>query len=150
MGSSRTNSGPIRNHDPITGMKRMTSPKRAQSRLASFHHAFAGWLHVVRTQRNAWLHAVATILVFTVAIWVSLDRLSGAILLITIGLVWVSEFLNTALEAIVDLASPEIHPLARVGKDVGAAAVLISSLVAILVGLLILGPPLIIKITSLL
>ncbi|MCK5635296.1 MAG: diacylglycerol kinase family protein, partial [Anaerolineales bacterium] len=59
-------------------------------------------------------------------------------------------FLNTALEAIVDLASPEIHPLARVGKDVGAAAVLISSLVAILVGLLILGPPLIIKITSLL
>jgi diacylglycerol kinase len=89
-------------------------------------------------------------LVFTVAIWVSLDRLSGAILLVTIGLVWVSEFLNTALEAIVDLASPEIHPLARVGKDVGAAAVLISSLVAILVGLLILGPPLIIKITSLL
>jgi diacylglycerol kinase len=89
-------------------------------------------------------------LVFAVAIWVSLDRLSAAILLVTIGLVWVSEFLNTALEAIVDLASPEIHPLARVGKDVGAAAVLISSLVAILVGLLILGPPLINKITSLL
>jgi len=131
-------------------MKRMTSPKRAQSRLASFHHAFAGWLHVIRTQRNAWLHAVATILVFIVAIWIGLDRLSGAILLLTIGLVWVAEFLNTALEAIVDLASPEIHPLARVGKDVGAAAVLISSLVAILVGLLILGPPLIIKITSLL
>jgi diacylglycerol kinase len=89
-------------------------------------------------------------LVFAVAIWVSLDRLPAAILLVTIGLVWVSEFLNTALEAIVDLASPEIHPLARVGKDVGAAAVLISSLVAILVGLLILGPPLINKITSLL
>ncbi len=131
-------------------MKQMTSPKRAQSRLASFHHAFSGWLYVIRTQRNAWLHAVATILVFTIAIWVGIDRQSGAILLVTIGLVWVSEFLNTALEAIVDLASPEIHPLARVGKDVGAAAVLISSLVAILVGLLILGPPLIIKITSLL
>jgi diacylglycerol kinase len=82
--------------------------------------------------------------------WVDLDRLSGAILLITIGLVWISEFLNTALEAIVDLASPEVHPLARVGKDVGAAAVLISALVAILVGLLILGPALINKITSLL
>ncbi|MCK4741103.1 MAG: diacylglycerol kinase family protein [Anaerolineales bacterium] len=128
----------------------MTSPKRAQSRLASFRHAFAGWLHVLRTQRNAWIHTIATIIVFAIAIWVGIDRLSGAILLITIGLVWVSEFLNTALEAIVDLASPEVHPLARVGKDVGAAAVLISTLVAILVGLLILGPPLLIKITSLL
>jgi diacylglycerol kinase len=131
-------------------MKLMTSPKRTQSRLASFRHAFAGWLHVLRTQRNAWIHAIATIIVFVIAIWVGIDRLSGAILLITIGLVWVSEFLNTALEAIVDLASPEVHPLARVGKDVGAAAVLISTLVAILVGLLILGPPLLIKITSLL
>lgn len=150
MGSSRTHPEPTRNHDPITGMKLMTSPKRAQSRLASFRHAFAGWLHVLRTQRNAWIHAIATIIVFAIAIWVGIDRLSGAILLITIGLVWVSEFLNTALEAIVDLASPEVHPLARVGKDVGAAAVLISTLVAILVGLLILGPPLLIKITSLL
>jgi diacylglycerol kinase len=128
-------------------MKLMTSPKRAQSRLASFQHAFAGWLYVLRTQRNAWIHTMATIIVFAVALWVDLDGLSWAILLITIGLVWISEFLNTALEAIVDLASPEHHPLAQVGKDVGAAAVLISALVAILVGLLILGPPLLNKIT---
>ena len=93
---------------------------------------------------------MATILVFAIAIWVGLDRLSGAILLVTIGLVWISEFLNTALEAIVDLASPEVHPLARVGKDVGAAAVLISALIAIIVGLLVLGPPLLNKIASLL
>ncbi|MCJ7568096.1 MAG: diacylglycerol kinase family protein [Anaerolineales bacterium] len=128
----------------------MTSPKRAQSRIASFNHAFAGWLHVLQTQRNAWIHAMATILVFAIAIWVGLDRLSGAILLVTIGLVWISEFLNTALEAIVDLASPEVHPLARVGKDVGAAAVLISALIAIIVGLLVLGPPFLNKIASLL
>lgn len=127
----------------------MTSPKRAQSRLASFHHAFAGWLHVLRTQRNAWIHALATFIVFVVALWVGLDRLSWAILLVTVGLVWISEFLNTALEAIVDLASPDVHPLARVGKDVGAAAVLISALVAIIVGLLILGPPLLDTISSL-
>lgn len=126
----------------------MTSPKRAQSRLASFHHAFAGWLHVLRTQRNAWIHAVATFIVFVIALWVGLDRLSWALLLVTVGLVWISEFLNTALEAIVDLASPDVHPLAQVGKDVGAAAVLISALVAIIVGLLILGPPLLDKISS--
>ena len=127
----------------------MTSPNKTQSRFASFRHAFAGWLHVLHTQRNAWIHAAATIIVFVIAFWVDLDRISTAILLVTIGLVWISEFLNTALEAIVDLASPEVHPLARVGKDVGAAAVLISALVAIFVGLLVLGPPLFNKITSL-
>jgi len=64
------------------------------------------------------------------------------VLLLTIGLVWTAEFLNTALEAVVDLASPQQHPLARIGKDVGAAAVLIAALIAVLTGLLILGPPL--------
>jgi diacylglycerol kinase len=57
-------------------------------------------------------------------------------------MVFTAEFLNTAIEAVVDLASPQKHPLAKVGKDVGAAAVLIAALAAILVGLLILGPPL--------
>ena len=65
-----------------------------------------------------------------------------AVLLLTIALVWTAEFINTALEAVVDLASPQHHPLAKVGKDVGAAAVLIAALTSILVGLLILGPPL--------
>ncbi len=57
-------------------------------------------------------------------------------------MVFTAEFINTAIEAVVDLASPAHHPLAKVGKDVGAAAVLVAALAAILVGLLILGPPL--------
>jgi diacylglycerol kinase len=57
-------------------------------------------------------------------------------------MVWAAEFINTAIEAVVDMASPDKHPLAEVGKDVGAAAVLIASLAAIGIGLLILGPPL--------
>ena len=65
-----------------------------------------------------------------------------AVLILTIAMVWTAEFLNTALEAVVDLASPQLHPLARVGKDVGAAAVLITAAAAVVVGLLILGPPL--------
>jgi diacylglycerol kinase len=65
-----------------------------------------------------------------------------AVLLLTIALVWTAEFINSALEAVVDLASPQHHPLAKVGKDVGAAAVLIAALTSIIVGLLILGPPL--------
>jgi diacylglycerol kinase len=62
-------------------------------------------------------------------------------------MVWAAEFFNTSIEAVVDLASPAHHPLAKVGKDVGAAAVLIAALAAIGVGLLILGPPLWIQIS---
>jgi diacylglycerol kinase len=70
-----------------------------------------------------------------------------AILILTTAVVFVAEFLNTAIEAVVDLASPEIHPLAKIGKDVGAAAVLVAALAAVLIGLLILGPPLWARIT---
>jgi diacylglycerol kinase (ATP) len=67
---------------------------------------------------------------------------------LVIAMVWSAEFLNTSIEAVVDLASPAQHPLAKVGKDVGAAAVLIAAVAAVLVGLLILGPPLLGKITA--
>lgn len=118
------------------------------SRAHSFQHAFRGWWFVIRTQRNAWLHAVVTTLVVLVAFWLRLSLRDWAVLLLTIALVWTAEFINTALEAVVDLASPQHHPLAKVGKDVGAAAVLIAALTSILVGLLILGPPLWEKLAS--
>jgi len=116
------------------------------SRAHAFRHAFRGWWYVLRTQRNAWLHAVVTTLVILVAFWLHLQMRDWAVLLVTIALVWTAEFINSALEAVVDLASPQNHPLAKVGKDVGAAAVLIAALTSVLVGLLILGPPLIEKI----
>ncbi|MGA2490818.1 MAG: diacylglycerol kinase family protein [Anaerolineales bacterium] len=112
------------------------------SRACSFRHAFQGWWYVLRTQRNAWIHTAISILVLLVAVWLRLSLRDWAVLFLTIALVWTAEFINTALEAVVDLASPHQHPLAKVGKDVGAAAVLLASLSAILVGLVILGPPL--------
>jgi len=120
----------------------LISPRRAASRLASFRHAFAGWWYMLRTQRNAWIHATISTLVFLAGLWLGLNRMEWAIILLTIALVWMAEFVNTALEAVVDLASPDLHPLAKIGKDVGAAAVLIGSIAAMVVGLLILGPPL--------
>jgi diacylglycerol kinase (ATP) len=81
-------------------------------------------------------------MVIIVGFWLTLSPQDWAILILTIGTVWASEFINTALEAVVDLASPQKHPLAKVGKDVGAAAVLISALSAIMIGLIIIGPPL--------
>ncbi len=117
------------------------------SRAYSFEHAFYGWWYVIRTQRNAWIHAAISMAVVVVAFWLHLPLRDWAVLFLTIALVWTAEFINSALEAVVDLASPQQHPLAKVGKDVGAAAVLIASLAAILVGLLILGPPLWIKLS---
>ena len=114
----------------------------APSRLASFRFAFSGWWYMLRTQRNAWIHAVLSTGVFVLGLWLGLSRTEWAIIVLVIGLVWMAEFVNTALEAVVDLASPDLHPLAKVGKDVAAAAVLVAAGAAVLVGLLILGPPL--------
>jgi len=112
------------------------------SRIRAFGHAFRGLGYVLKTQRNAWIHTVVTILVILVAALLHLSARDWAVLIVTIAMVWAAEFINTALEAVVDLASPRHHPLAKVGKDVGAAAVLLAALTAVLVGLLILGPPL--------
>lgn len=113
------------------------------SRARSFRNAFSGWWHVIRTQRNAWIHAMVSIVVILLSIWLDLQQLEWGLIIFAIALVWTAEFLNTALEAVVDLAShQEHHQLAKIGKDVGAAAVLISAISALLIGLLVLGPPL--------
>ena len=113
-----------------------------KSRLRSFIYAFQGWSYVLRNEPNSWIHAVITMLVILLAFWLHLPARDWAVLLLAIVMVWAAEFFNTAIESIIDLASPEEHPLAKIGKDVGAAAVLIAALISILIGLLILGPPL--------
>jgi diacylglycerol kinase len=112
------------------------------SRFRAFKHAFHGWGYVLRTQRNAWVHALASILVLLVGIWLQLSLRDWAVIVLTVAMVWTAEFINTSLEAIVDLASPGQHPLAKAGKDVGAAGVLIAALTSVVVGVLIMGPPL--------
>ena len=123
-------------------------PSFLTSRAKSFRYAFSGWWYVIRTQRNAWIHAVISIATILVSFWLKISSKDWAIIVIVIAMVWASEFINTALEAVVDLASPEQHELAKVGKDVGAAAVLIAAICSVIVGLLILGPPLWEKILS--
>lgn len=119
------------------------------SRIASFRYAFQGWHHVFRTQQNMWIHGVIATVVFFLALWLRLRAHDWAMLVLTTAMVFAAEFMNTAIEAVVDLASPDKHPLAKIGKDVGAAAVLVAALAAILIGLLILGPPLWAKLISL-
>lgn len=112
------------------------------NRAQSFRYAFAGWWYVLRTQHNAWIHAVITTAVILLALWLKRPLQEWAILILTFMAVWMAEFMNTAIEAVVDKASPEYHPLAKVAKDVAAAAVLVGAMGAIIIGLLLLGPPL--------
>lgn len=117
-------------------------PDFIQSRLRAFRYAFSGWWYVIRTQRNAWIHALVSILVVLTCAWLGLTAEDWALIILAMALVWTAELLNTALEAVVDLASPSENNLAKVGKDVGAAGVLIASLSAAIIGILIIGPPL--------
>jgi diacylglycerol kinase len=112
------------------------------SRIYAFGHAFRGWWYVLNTQHNAWIHSIVATAVFILGFWLNLPARDWAIIVLTIAMVFTAEFINTAIEAVVDLASPVHHPLAKVGKDVGAGAVLVAALAAVLIGLLILGPPL--------
>ena len=128
----------------------MTIKEFLTSRIAAFGHAFRGWGHVLKTQHNAWIHSLVALAVIVLGFWLELPARDWAVLVLTIAMVFTAEFINTAIEAVVDLASPAQHPLAKVGKDVGAGAVLVAALAAVLVGLLILGPPLWAKLTSLL
>ena len=127
----------------------MTIKEFIASRIRSFGHAFHGWAYVLKTQHNAWIHSVVATLVLILGLWLGLPARDWAVLVLAIAMVFTAEFINTSIEAVVDLASPVHHPLAKVGKDVGAAAVLVAALAAVLIGLLILGPPLWTRLTSL-
>jgi diacylglycerol kinase len=106
----------------------------------SFRHAFAGIDHGLRTQANLRIHLAATICVIIAGLLLQISTVEWAILTVTIMIVMSAELFNTALEATLDRVSLEEHPLAKVGKDVAAGAVLIGAIGSVIVGLLIFGP----------
>jgi diacylglycerol kinase len=108
----------------------------------SFRYAFAGIWHTLKTQRNARIHLSIAITVIIVGIILNLKEGEWAIIGLTIGFVFIAEMLNTVIEVMIDLVTEEYHPLAKQAKDVAAGAVLVAAMTAVVVGLLILGPPL--------
>ena len=119
--------------------------KISRNRFNSLGYALAGWLYMLRWQKNTRIMSVATPIVMGIALWLRVSRVELAILIVAITIVWLTEFLNAGIEAAVDLASPEIHPMAKVAKDVASAAVLLGVVASILIGLLLLAPPLLAK-----
>lgn len=116
---------------------------RSENILDSFRFAFSGLWYVLRTQRNVRVHLMIAIGVTGLGLWLGLSLTQWAILTLTVGFVLVSEVLNTVAETLVDLVSPGFHPLAKVVKDVTAGAVLLAAIISVIVGLLVLGMPLI-------
>jgi diacylglycerol kinase (ATP) len=110
---------------------------------ASFRYAAQGLAYGFASQRNFRIHVITGLVVFCLGVWLrlSLDRL--AVLVLTVAAVLVLELLNTATEAVVDLAiGRQFHPLARIAKDCAAAAVLVAALASMMIALLLLVPPL--------
>jgi diacylglycerol kinase len=135
--------------DALTGTMKIDpdqySAATSTNRITSLGYAIAGWLYMLRRQKNTRLQAVASLLVLTLAWWLQIDALRWAVLILTITIVWMAEFVNAAVEAVINLAAPNIHPMAQVGKDVASAAVLLGVVASVIIGLLILGPPLLAK-----
>ena len=109
-------------------------------RLRSFGHAFRGLAILLRTQHNARIHAFATILVLAAGALLRISLSEWALIALAVVCVWVAEALNTSIESLVDLASPDPHPLAGKAKDVAAGAVLIAAIGSLIVGALVFGP----------
>lgn len=109
-------------------------------RLKSFKHAADGISIGLKDQFNLRFHFLAAILAISLAIYYQISRLEWLILILTIGLVVATELLNTAVEEIVNSFTADVHPAAKKAKDVAAAAVLISAVIALVIGIIIFGP----------
>ena len=114
----------------------------------SFSYALQGIVYTVKTQRNMQIHVAAATLVLAAAWWLQIPRSDVLLVFFSIGLVFSLELMNTAVEAVVDLASPEWHTKAKIAKDASAGAVLVAAILSVGIGIMVFGPPLLEKMTG--
>ena len=113
---------------------------------ASFRYAAQGLGYAFVSQRNFRIHVITGVVVFALATWLQLDMIRMAVLMLTVAAVLVLELLNTAIEAVVDLAiGRRFHPLARIAKDCAAAAVLVAAISALMIAAFLILPPLLLQ-----
>jgi len=114
----------------------------ARARIRSFRFAWEGIVSFLHREHNAWLHFMATIVVFTLAGLVGVSKLELLALVFAIGFVWVAEMFNTCIERAMDFVSIHQHPEIKFIKDLAAGAVLIASITALAVGGIVFIPKL--------
>jgi len=117
----------------------VTGPRT--SLLAFFHRATEGIIHVFRTQRHMRFHFVTASVIVLLGGFLQLGRTQWFLLYFAMALVFLTELLNTAIEACVDLFTDSYHPLARIAKDIAAGAVLVATVLAMLVAMLVFFNP---------
>src|SRR5579883_226169 len=108
--------------------------------IASFGFAFRGLLHTLRTQRNMRVHLKVACCALLAGVLLHISAGEFALIFVAIGIVFVTEMFNTAIELTVDIATQEYHELARIAKDVAAGAVLVSAMLAVVIGLFVFVP----------
>jgi diacylglycerol kinase len=106
--------------------------------IQSFRYAFNGFIHLFKNENNFKIHILATLLTILIGFWVQFSYIEWIIIVFCIGLVLIIEGLNSAIEKTIDLISPEFDTRAGIAKDISAAAVLIATILAIVVGMIVL------------
>ncbi|MFN2190534.1 MAG: diacylglycerol kinase family protein, partial [Candidatus Promineifilaceae bacterium] len=96
--------------------------------VSSFKYAFEGVAYVFRTQRNAQIHAVISVAVVGLGLWLSIELRDWAVLVLAMMIVWVAEIFNTSIEAHINMTAPDKNSNAKIAKDAAAAAVLVGAI----------------------
>lgn len=102
--------------------------------ISAFRNAYDGLKYCFKLERNFRIHTIAAIFAAGLAWRFNFDKVETIILIFAISLVFMAELFNTAIEIVIDMIHPEIHPLAKIAKDIAAGAVLIAAMAAFLVG----------------
>lgn len=105
--------------------------------IRSFRYALEGFITAVTTERNINVQLCVGAAAVVAGLVIGIDAISWALIVLCIGIVLFAELVNTALEAVVDLATQELHPLAKRAKDIAAASVFVLSLTVAVVGILV-------------
>lgn len=126
-------------------MREMNTPRSPArfsllARVKSFAYAFQGVAFMLRTQHNAWLHAAATLGVIALALYCDVSAGDWRWLIVAMSMVWVGETLNTAVEYVCDVLSPDFHLAVKRAKDIAAGGVLIAAVAAVLIGIITFWP----------
>lgn len=110
---------------------------RTRSLLWSFNYAIEGVVHALRTQRNMRIHVVAATLVLAASLFFRIGRYEFIAVCLSVTFVLVTELVNTAVEAAVDVATQGFDPVAKIAKDVAAGAVFVAAINAVVVGYIV-------------
>ena len=118
----------------------MQRDKGIKRTINSFKYAFNGLIDTYRTEQSVWIYIPVSLLVILAGFLLKISTIEWLIVILILGIILSLELINTALEAVVDLATEKYHPLARKAKDTVSAAVLVFAITSVIIGLIIFIP----------